>query len=305
MRSLLLCLVLLVAPLIYAHKIVLGNDDGWAVAVIREQFSALEDAEYDVVLSCPAVNQSGTGRLSTRVPFPLITPCEFNTCPAGSAVGSNASDPRLNYINAYPVDAMNYGIKLFKHAPDFAVAGPNVGNNLGGVVLFSGTVAAASAASLAGIPSASFSGSSDSLSQVSYTTLESDPTSANTVASNLYAQLTVKFVDALFSSSASGPILPTGISLNVNYPPIANCPTVSDYKFVLTRILPNLNPSATDVKTCGTSHLPVESDVAAMKGCFISVSVFNASTLLDVSASTQQKVLNKLGSLLTCLPSTY
>ncbi|KAE9400878.1 sure-like protein, partial [Gymnopus androsaceus JB14] len=304
-RSLILSLALLLAsPFIQGQKIVIGNDDGWAVATIRAQFSALVAADYDVVLSCPAINLSGTGSL-TAPPTVVIIPCEFDTCPVLSpAEGFNASDPRLNYVNSFPASAISYGIdtlapELLGGAPDFAVSGPNVGNNLE-ILLGSGTVGAASAAALAGIPSAAFSGSSDSLSQVSYTTLDSDPTSTNTLASNIYAQLTVNFVDALLASP--GEILPPGISLNINYPPITNCTEVSDYSFVLTRVI--ADSSATDVETCGSTHLPGESEVVALDGCFSSVSVFNASTLLDVDAATQETVLNRLGSFLTCAPSS-
>lgn len=49
MRSLILSLALLLAsPFIQGQKIVIGNDDGWAVAAIRAQFSALVAADYDV-----------------------------------------------------------------------------------------------------------------------------------------------------------------------------------------------------------------------------------------------------------------
>jgi 5'-nucleotidase len=313
MRNLITPLALLLASSFVQgqKKIVIGNDDGWAVAAIRAQFNALVNANYDVVLSCPAINLSGTGRLSAPIPLMplLLGPCEFDSCPQFSpAEGFNASDPRLNYVNGFPVDAMKYGIetlapKLLEGAqPDFAVSGPNVGNNLGIAVLGSGTAGAASAAALAGIPSVAFSGSSDSLSEVSYTTLDSNPTSTNTIASNLYAQLTVEFVDTLLSSSTSGPILPPGISLNVNYPSTANCSSVSDYSFVLTRLISD--PFATDVETCGSTHLPAESDVVALEGCFSSVSVFNATTLLDVDSATQAAVLDRLGSFLTCAPSS-
>ena len=70
---------------------------------------------------------------------------------------------RFNYINAFPADAARYGIQtlspqFFGGAPDFVVAGPNVGSeclarleavqcltvsstdNLGSTVLISGTV---------------------------------------------------------------------------------------------------------------------------------------------------------------------
>ena len=71
---------------------------------------------------------------STDAPAtPLTEPCEYNCCPTGSpAEGNNASDPRLNYVNSYPVTSMRYGIqtlspKFFGSAPDIAVAGFNVG----------------------------------------------------------------------------------------------------------------------------------------------------------------------------------
>jgi 5'-nucleotidase len=54
-------------------------------------------------------------------------------------------------VNSYPVTAIKYGIqtlspKFFGGAPDIAVTGPNVGSNLGVVVLASGTVGAATEA---------------------------------------------------------------------------------------------------------------------------------------------------------------
>lgn len=103
------------------------------------------------------------------------------------------------------------------------------------------------------------------------------------------------FTQVLLSSPA--PILPQGISLNVNFASINNCPAASDFKFVLTRIA--ADKSATDVATCGTDHLPAESKVIS-QGCFATVSVFNASTKADVGAATQSTVLEKLESILSC-----
>ncbi|KAJ7041160.1 sure-like protein [Mycena alexandri] len=281
-------------------NLVLTNDDGWAVAQIRAQNDALNAAGYNVVLSCPAVDKSGTGS-STATPTVLKTPCEFNTCPTGSpATGFNASDTRLNYVNAFPVDAARFGIetlapKFFSGSkPDFVVSGPNVGNNLGSTVLISGTVGAASEAALEGIPSAAFSAAT--ASQVSYTTLTSSPTSADSKATVIYSSLSVQLLNVLLASST--PILPAGISLNVNYPSTSSCTSASAFKFVLTRI--NSDPGATDVETCGTTHLPTESSVIAKSGCFATVSVFNASTKGDVNAATQGIVLAKLTSILTC-----
>jgi hypothetical protein len=73
---------------------------------------------------------------------------------------------------------------------------------------------------------------------------------------------------------------------------------------VLSRInsaVPVLTPK--DVVTCGNGgRLPTESSVVGKSGCYVSVSVGKASTKGDASASEQQVVLNRLKSVLTCLP---
>ena len=67
---------------------------------------------------------------------------------------------------------MRYGIQtlspqFFNGPPDIAVAGFNVGANLGTTVLISGTVGAATEAAKEGIPSIAFSGTTGS--QTGYT----------------------------------------------------------------------------------------------------------------------------------------
>ncbi|CAK5277805.1 unnamed protein product [Mycena citricolor] len=319
-----------------AQNILLTNDDGvaqeewmipqmlmrslgWAVALVRAQNDALNAAGYNVgitpsgllvfshshapqvVLSCPAINKSGTGS-STTTPTKLTQPCEFNTCPTGSpAEGFNATNSRLNWVNGFPVDSAKFGIqtlgpKFFGGAkPVFVVSGPNVGNNLGSTVLVSGTVGAATEAAKEGIPAAAFSAATGD--QISFTTLTTSPNSTDSRAAIVYSQLTTKVLSPLFAAGA--PILPAGIVLNVNYPTFsASCPTASAFKFVLTRI--NADSSATDVQTCGSTHLPTESSVVAKSGCFVSVSVMEASNKGDAPAATQAIVLSKLTSILSC-----
>ncbi|KZP28560.1 sure-like protein [Athelia psychrophila] len=292
-----------------ATKILLTNDDGWAVAQIRAQNTALKKAGYEVLLSAPAENESGTGSSAT-VPFPpqsnLTIACEYDTCPIGSPPeGFNASDPFLNYVNGFPSDAARYGIqylapRLFRSKPDLVVSGPNIGNNLGTTTQISGTVGAATEAAILGIPSIAFSG--DNTAQVSYTTLESDPTSTASVAAEIYAALTTKFAKALLDGAHGGAALPPNISINVNYPATigaTNCTAVGDYKFVLSRIYSN---SSATVRTCGAALLPNETSVVATDGCYASVSVFATPSKLDADATAQAKVQKQLGSLLSCLP---
>jgi len=97
-------------------KIVLTNDDGWAVAQIRSEYVALKAAGYEVslepshllacanvlqvILSAPAQDKSGTGSTAVAVPTTLTIPCEYESCPVGSpGVGFNASDRKLHYIS--------------------------------------------------------------------------------------------------------------------------------------------------------------------------------------------------------------
>ncbi|KAI0632825.1 sure-like protein [Trametes polyzona] len=293
MRALALSLPLL-CTYVAATNIVITDDDGWATAQIRQQFDTLSNAGHNVVLSAPALNQSGKSSLSTT-PKPLTEPCEFNTCPSGSpAMGFNSSNPRLNYVNGYPVDAARYGIqtlapKYFDGAkPDFVVSGPNVGTNLGLVVLLSGTVGAACEAARSGIPAAAFSGVSGA--QVSYTTLTSTPNATSSIAARIYSDLTATFVRTLASAAKArggDALLPPG-----------SCAT--SYQWVFSRLVWNI--FETDVESCGSDHLPTESSVVGA-GCYASVSVINAQSKLDVNATLQAQVMERLEGLpLTCLP---
>ncbi|KAJ5833965.1 hypothetical protein N7474_002276 [Penicillium riverlandense] len=293
----------LLAPT-HAINIISSNDDGWAEANIRALFQSLTAAGHSVVVSAPAENQSGTGS-SQKAPTKLTEPCEFNSCPAGSpAVGYNASQPRLNYVNSYPVSAMKHGIshrspQLFGGAhPDLAVAGPNVGYNIGLEVFFSGTVGAVTYAAYdAGIPAVAFSGSSGS--QTAWNASASLPH-----YSDVYAALATNLTDHLIA--AGKPYLPSDVWLNVNFPSVSDsqCSRPEDIAFVLSRIhiaVPFITPD--DVRTCGTSRLPSEIAVSLASGCYASVSVGVASTKEDANSTVQAVALKKLSKILTCLPT--
>jgi len=296
----------------FGIKTVLTNDDGWAVANIHAHFNALVKAGFDVVMSAPAENESGTG--SSDAPATVLGAggCEFGSCPAGApADGFNASEPRLNYVNSFPVDAVRFGIQqvapkfFFGRRPDFVVSGPNVGANLGTTTLVSGTVGAACEAAKEGVPSVAFSGKTGS--QVPFTSLITQ--NSSTIAANVYAALSVKLSQQLLATPATffEPILPKNITLNVNFGSVTNCTTPEPFKFVFTRINTPTNSTAPDVRTCGTDRLPTETTVVdSTTGCFASVSVMDAVTKDDVDANTQAFVLRKLelgGRFLSCFTS--
>jgi 5'/3'-nucleotidase SurE len=74
---------------------------------------------------------------SDAPPIPRTEPCGYDSCVgSGNTTGHNDTRPDLNWVNSFPVTAMKYGIDTFGpalwngSAPEFAVAGPNVGTNV-------------------------------------------------------------------------------------------------------------------------------------------------------------------------------
>ncbi|CAF9912606.1 MAG: hypothetical protein HETSPECPRED_000985 [Heterodermia speciosa] len=296
-RFLTICSVLPLA--VCCTKVVLSNDDGWAEKNVRTFYDDLVAAGDSVVLSAPADNESGTGS-SDAPATTLDQPCEFNSCPAGSPPeGHDASNPRLNYVNSYPVTSMRYGIQtlsptFFGGPPDIAVAGPNVGANLGSTVKISGTVGAATEAAKEGIPAIAFSGTTGS--QISYT-------AAQQPYITVYGDLSTNVTQTL--AATAKPYLPSNIWLNVNYPSVSSstCSSPTKFKFVLSRINSAGSGTAADVNTCGSTRLPTETTVVNTSGCYASISVGVATTKGDATAAQQAVVLGKLKKLLSCLPS--
>lgn len=312
-------LALLNALAVQAVNIVQSNDDGWAELYIRSFNDALNAAGYDVVLSGPAENESGSSKSSATFTYPnnttLIryctigskdaeptaraTACEYDSCVANSGpVGSNTTRPDLHWVNSYPVTSMRYGIDTFGPqlwdgaAPDLAVTGPNVGTNLWLQVPFSGTVGAACyAAHTAGIPAIAFSGASTG--NLAWNT---SPVPAR---SSVYAELATTLVNKIVKSGT--PYLPDDVFLNVNFPKVSgSCTKASDFKWVLTRINPG-TLSAPDVEWCSSTRLPTETEVILAGGCRISVSIGDASDKTTVNDDRQDTVLAKLKDMLVCL----
>lgn len=154
---------------------------------------------------------------------------------------------------------------------------------------------AACEAAKEGLASTAFSGKSTT--QEAFTNLAQTPNSSTILAARTYAELTTFFTTELLASPAR-PIIPPNITLNVNLAPTTDCPTASDFSFVLTRLLPDA--SATDVEICGTDHLPDETTVIN-SGCFVTISVMNAVAKTDVDAKTQAAILRRIAHILTCV----
>lgn len=149
-----------------------------------------------------------------------------------------------------------------------------------------------------GLPAIAISADGGSTAQIPYTTLTSEPDSNLTKSAEVYSNLTIKFLAELLKYGPDE-VLPKNTILNLNYPGTAHCPTVDSFKFVFARV--NENPGVPDVITCGSTHLPTENTVIG-SGCYVSVSVVNATNKADVRATTQVDVWNRLSPFFSCLP---
>ena len=87
-----------------ALNILLGNDDGFAAANVRETYRLLKQEGHNVVLVASADNQSGMGgRAVFTNNGSLVQNSEYNIIPAGSpSIGRDPMDQNIWYYNGTP-----------------------------------------------------------------------------------------------------------------------------------------------------------------------------------------------------------
>ncbi|KLU85556.1 acid phosphatase [Magnaporthiopsis poae ATCC 64411] len=273
-------------------RIIQSNDDGWAEMYVRTTHDALIAGKHDAVLSGPADQKSGTGS-NDRAPEARKQPCQYDSCPANSGpVGTDPENPRLNWVNSFPVTSMKYGLDTFgpqiwgdNKTAELAVCGPNLP--------FSGTVGAAVQAVKQGVPALALSGASGTSPQKFN---ETDPSPR----AKLYSELTLVLVNKLVEGGA--PYLPPQTFLNVNFPDMTEqCAKVENFKWVMSRVNSGWF-SGYDYPTCGRNKMPAEFEIGFRRDCFISVSVADANDKTTAAPDKQKFVLDKLGNFLSCLP---
>lgn len=201
-----------------ARNIVLTNDDGLTSNVVA-LYRALKEAGHDVVVSVPCANQSGQGAaLGIARPLdPLKTACLNDAAQPGdpgagpmTRAGLPAGD--FYYVDGTPVAALLHGLEVvgmarWGKAPDLVLSGPNEGQNVGAIILSSGTVSAAQYAAVSGIPAIALSAGANT-----------EAASLDNSLSPVVAQLTIDLVKHLDARAAGGVLLPPGLALNVNFP---------------------------------------------------------------------------------------
>jgi 5'-nucleotidase len=201
-----------------ARNIVLTNDDGLTSNVVA-LYEALKAAGHDVVVSVPCANQSGQGAaLGIARPIaPLKVACLNDAAQPGdpgagpmTRAGLPAGD--FHYVDGTPVAALLHGLDVigkvrWGKAPDLVLSGPNEGQNVGAIILSSGTVSAAQFAAVSGIPAIALSAGANT-----------EAASLDNPVSDAVADRTVELLAHLDARAGQGPLLPAGLALNVNFP---------------------------------------------------------------------------------------
>jgi 5'-nucleotidase len=213
----------------FALNIVLANDDG-LTSNIKALYEELKAAGHSVIVSVPCTGQSGRSAAIVMYSTTVIIPdndktqveaeggCHNGAAPTGApAVGpftkSGYTNGDYHYVHGTPVMATMYGLDVLAtarwgKAPDLVLSGPNEGQNVGKVVINSGTIGNAQFAAGRGIPSIALSAGTDTV----------DNSGLAAAGSKTVAQLTVKLIAALQAKAGSSALLPTGTALNVNFP---------------------------------------------------------------------------------------
>jgi len=122
-------------------RILLTNDDGVESSLLIALATRLSQ-DYDLVISAPRENQSGSSHASNSASALLVEEIRLNNSLLGYGV------------HGLPADAARFGIfQLGKEKPfDLVISGINRGANVGNVAHLSGTVGAAMEALYHGIP---------------------------------------------------------------------------------------------------------------------------------------------------------
>jgi 5'-nucleotidase len=218
LRLLLATGLLLQAGSASARRIVLSNDDG-LTSNVKALYEALKADGHDVIVAVPCTNQSGMGA-AIKILKPLISldqDCRNGAARTGQrAVGPMSRDglgPDYFYVDGTPVMALLYGLdivgaKRWGGPPDLVLSGPNEGQNVGSLVIASGTVGVVQFAGSRSLPAIALSAG---LKTAGDDTLD-NPDSV------IVARLATELVKALDKRSGGRALLPPGLALNVNFP---------------------------------------------------------------------------------------
>lgn len=300
--SLITAVALTLMPCISGLNIMLGNDDGFGSASLREVYRLLKANGHSVLIVAPSNFQSGKGGTSDFTAYANLTgPSEYGLVPTGApALGQDPNDSMIWYYNGTPAACAILGLDWVVpnytdwKSVDLVVAGPNFGTNLGPFLYtLSGTNGYTYTSVGKGVPAIAVSSGNNE--QRSYQWINQTTPSGFADPATIVAQLTVSLVEKLIRNTPEGsPVLPPSYGLSVNIPQITSLKDDAciNPPFIQTRMTggaewdkPVYNaakgtlsygstyPKAGNTCINGYCDLPGESDVLN-DGCQSSVTVF-------------------------------
>jgi 5'-nucleotidase len=295
-----------------ARNILITNDDG-LTSNVRYLHDALKAQGHDVIVVVPCQQQSGMGgALQIMKPLgPIAADCINGAArkgdPGAGPMTRHGLGPDYHYVDGTPVMATLYGLDVagqarWGKAPDLVISGPNIGRNVGGIVVSSGTVSNVQYALMRAVPAIAVSAGMNT---------ESGPDLVN-AQSEAVSRRVLELVSRLEASAPKGPLLPAATALNINFP---DDPRQAPWK--LTRIgntmaydlrfVADLRPAAarqgSPLPGLTFRILPADKgdhesrDEASVASSAIAVSVMQLA--YDAPAPLRSRAANRLKGLLT------
>jgi len=127
-------------PAVHTFTILISNDDGYDAPGLRALEQSLAPVA-DLIVAAPREDESGVSQ-SITIRRPIYVNEE-----------KQANGATWYSIEATPATCVSLALEsLVGRRPDLVISGINRGENLGGVVYYSGTVGAAREAAMAGLP---------------------------------------------------------------------------------------------------------------------------------------------------------
>lgn len=186
-------------------RILLTNDDGSTTPGIRSLLAALRAGGHDVILVAPAGNQSGTSAALTLGAVPVT---------------QDPGDPAIYAVGGTPATSVLLGVTGIlglDRRPDLIVSGTNDGANLGPATVISGTVGA----TIVALQSLEPPIPAIAISTDRRVAGEPVTSAANVAHFEQVADFLARLVSRLQTEGCrKGDVLPEGLALNVNYPPL-------------------------------------------------------------------------------------
>ncbi len=173
-------------------NILLTNDDGLYADGIAAMYQALQETEHHIDVVAPHSEQSAVGHAIT-----VADPLKVSFVKVDNRIAGHA-------VVGTPADCVKLAVSaLLDRKPDLVISGINRGANTGNHIIYSGTVSAATEATMFGIPSIAVS-------------LDVSLRTQSRHDFQYAAQFAVALSEKMFQQGG----LPSGTLLNVNVPGI-------------------------------------------------------------------------------------